>query len=87
MWFSSLLCEAARALCSWIWTLTWVSLRTPRLEDWWVWQEFFLPQALPFHDPTTSSFQRFNVAVTRAKALLIVVGNPLLLGHDPDWKA
>lgn len=36
---------------------------------------------------TTSSFQRFNVAVTRAKALLIVVGNPLLLGHDPDWKA
>lgn len=52
-----------------------------------MWQEFFLPQALPFHDPTTSSFQRFNVAVTRAKALLIVVGNPLLLGHDPDWKA
>jgi helicase MOV-10 len=31
-------------------------------------------------------FQRFNVAVTRAKALLIVVGNPLLLGQDPDWK-
>uniref|UniRef100_A0A8D0PQ39 RNA helicase n=1 Tax=Sus scrofa TaxID=9823 RepID=A0A8D0PQ39_PIG len=31
--------------------------------------------------------KRFNVAVTRAKALLIVVGNPLLLGHDPDWKA
>uniref|UniRef100_A0A452UJN8 RNA helicase n=1 Tax=Ursus maritimus TaxID=29073 RepID=A0A452UJN8_URSMA len=30
--------------------------------------------------------KRFNVAVTRAKALLIVVGNPLLLGHDPDWK-
>jgi hypothetical protein len=24
--------------------------------------------------------------VTRAKALLIVMGNPLLLGHDPDWK-
>lgn len=24
--------------------------------------------------------------MTRAKALLIVVGNPLLLGHDPDWK-
>ncbi|KAM4872954.1 helicase MOV-10 isoform 1-T2 [Thomomys bottae] len=31
--------------------------------------------------------KRFNVAVTRAKALLIVIGNPLLLGHDPDWKA
>ncbi|XP_006149666.2 helicase MOV-10 [Tupaia chinensis] len=30
--------------------------------------------------------KRFNVAVTRAKALLIVVGNPLLLGHDSDWK-
>ncbi|XP_055994945.1 helicase MOV-10 isoform X2 [Sorex fumeus] len=30
--------------------------------------------------------KRFNVAVTRAKALLIVVGNPLLLGHDRDWK-
>ncbi|XP_073906849.1 helicase MOV-10 isoform X3 [Castor canadensis] len=30
--------------------------------------------------------KRFNVAVTRAKALLIVVGNPLLLGQDPDWK-
>ncbi|XP_004689698.1 PREDICTED: putative helicase MOV-10 isoform X2 [Condylura cristata] len=29
--------------------------------------------------------KRFNVAVTRAKALLVVVGNPLLLGHDPDW--
>ncbi|CAK6439183.1 unnamed protein product [Pipistrellus nathusii] len=31
--------------------------------------------------------KRFNVAVTRAKALLIVVGNPLLLSHDSDWKA
>lgn len=30
--------------------------------------------------------KRFNLAVTRAKALLIVMGNPLLLGHDPDWK-
>ncbi|XP_037357184.1 helicase MOV-10 isoform X1 [Talpa occidentalis] len=29
--------------------------------------------------------KRFNVAVTRAKALLIVVGNPRLLGHDHDW--
>lgn len=31
--------------------------------------------------------QRFNVAVTRAQALLIVVGNPLLLGHDKCWGA
>uniref|UniRef100_A0A287CYF8 RNA helicase n=1 Tax=Ictidomys tridecemlineatus TaxID=43179 RepID=A0A287CYF8_ICTTR len=30
---------------------------------------------------------KFNVAVTWAKALLIIVGNPILLGHDPDWKA
>ena len=29
--------------------------------------------------------QRFNVAVTRAKALLIVVGNPYLLRMDPSW--
>lgn len=29
--------------------------------------------------------QRFNVAVTRAKALLIVVGNPRVLSVDPTW--
>ncbi|XP_061113551.1 putative helicase mov-10-B.2 [Conger conger] len=29
--------------------------------------------------------KRFNVAVTRAKALLIVVGNPLILRKDPIW--
>uniref|UniRef100_A0A674EXA2 RNA helicase n=1 Tax=Salmo trutta TaxID=8032 RepID=A0A674EXA2_SALTR len=29
--------------------------------------------------------KRFNVAVTRAKALLIVVGNPLVLRGDPTW--
>ncbi|XP_054905535.1 putative helicase mov-10-B.1 [Poeciliopsis prolifica] len=29
--------------------------------------------------------KRFNVAVTRAKALLIVVGNPLMLSADPNW--
>ncbi|KAG8517695.1 LOW QUALITY PROTEIN: Helicase MOV-10 [Galemys pyrenaicus] len=34
---------------------------------------------------SSSSLGRFNVAVTRAKALLIVIGNPLLLGQDPDW--
>ena len=32
-----------------------------------------------------SVLQRFNVAVTRAKALLIVVGNPYLLRMDPNW--
>uniref|UniRef100_A0AAQ6A7X2 RNA helicase n=1 Tax=Amphiprion ocellaris TaxID=80972 RepID=A0AAQ6A7X2_AMPOC len=29
--------------------------------------------------------KRFNVAVTRAKALLIVVGNPVVLNTDPTW--
>ncbi|XP_008285144.1 putative helicase mov-10-B.2 [Stegastes partitus] len=29
--------------------------------------------------------KRFNVAVTRAKALLIVVGNPIVLNTDPTW--
>ncbi|XP_019369629.1 PREDICTED: putative helicase MOV-10 [Gavialis gangeticus] len=29
--------------------------------------------------------QRFNVAVTRAKALLIIVGNPIVLSKDPHW--
>ncbi|XP_019402364.1 PREDICTED: putative helicase MOV-10 [Crocodylus porosus] len=29
--------------------------------------------------------QRFNVAVTRAKALLIIVGNPVILSKDPHW--
>ncbi|KAG7477792.1 hypothetical protein MATL_G00073410 [Megalops atlanticus] len=30
--------------------------------------------------------KRFNVAVTRAKALLIVVGNPVILNKDPTWE-
>ncbi|MEE6512435.1 hypothetical protein FKM82_019425 [Ascaphus truei] len=29
--------------------------------------------------------KRFNVAITRAKALLIVVGNPVILDKDPNW--
>ncbi|THG94461.1 hypothetical protein EW026_g7015 [Hermanssonia centrifuga] len=31
--------------------------------------------------------RRFNVAITRAQALLIVVGNPLTLGLDPMWRS
>ncbi|KIY67638.1 RNA helicase [Cylindrobasidium torrendii FP15055 ss-10] len=31
--------------------------------------------------------RRFNVAVTRAKALLVVVGDPMVLGLDPLWRA
>lgn len=34
----------------------------------------------------TPAFQRFNVAITRAKALLIVVGNPVVLRKDYRWR-
>ncbi|XP_025829090.1 putative helicase MOV-10 isoform X2 [Agrilus planipennis] len=30
--------------------------------------------------------KRFNVALTRAKALLIVIGNPFLLENDENWR-
>ncbi|KAF5831162.1 P-loop containing nucleoside triphosphate hydrolase protein [Dunaliella salina] len=32
-----------------------------------------------------SNPKRFNVAMTRAKALLILIGNPAVLAHDPNW--
>lgn len=31
--------------------------------------------------------KRFNVAITRAKAMLIMIGNPHILSQDPDWAA
>lgn len=31
-------------------------------------------------------FQRFNVAITRAKCLLIVIGNPLVLETNNCWR-
>ncbi|KAF8868065.1 AAA domain-containing protein [Mucidula mucida] len=33
-----------------------------------------------------ASPRRFNVAVTRAKALLIIIGDPLVLSLDPLWR-
>ena len=30
--------------------------------------------------------KRFNVAVTRAKAMLVVIGDPFLLVRDKMWK-
>ena len=38
-------------------------------------------------DSLIASPQRFNVAITRAKALLIVVGNPHALAADAHWRA
>ncbi|KAI8837363.1 AAA domain-containing protein [Chytridium lagenaria] len=33
------------------------------------------------------NYKRFNVAVSRAKALLVVIGNPVILEMDPYWGA
>ncbi|KAM8830509.1 putative helicase mov-10-B.1 isoform 1-T1 [Synchiropus picturatus] len=38
-----------------------------------------------FHLGFVKNEKRFNVAVTRAKALLVVVGNPRVLKMDPVW--
>jgi superfamily I DNA and/or RNA helicase len=34
-----------------------------------------------------ASPKRLNVALTRARALLIILGNPHLLVHDPSWRS
>lgn len=33
-----------------------------------------------------SSAQRLNVAISRARAMLIIIGNPHLLAEDRSWK-
>uniref|UniRef100_A0A8C8SHY1 RNA helicase n=1 Tax=Pelusios castaneus TaxID=367368 RepID=A0A8C8SHY1_9SAUR len=45
----------------------------------------FLPMDKKFKLGFISNPKRFNVAITRAKALLIVVGNPDVLSQDPHW--
>jgi len=40
-----------------------------------------------FHLGFLQNPKRFNVAITRAKALLIVVGNPNVLQYDENWNA
>ncbi|CAJ1050280.1 putative helicase mov-10-B.1 isoform X2 [Xyrichtys novacula] len=41
---------------------------------------------LDFNIGFLANAKRFNVALTRAKSLLIVVGNPVILNKDPVWK-
>lgn len=47
----------------------------------------FLEQDYYFNLGFLKNPKRFNVAITRAKALLIVVGNPHVLRCDPHWYA
>lgn len=47
----------------------------------------FLEHDKYFNLGFVASPKRFNVAVTRAKALVVVVGNPHVLVADPNWGA
>jgi len=44
--------------------------------------EFDINHALGF----VANPRRFNVAITRAQALLIIVGDPVVLSLDPMWR-
>ncbi len=48
--------------------------------------EQFLQSDFKHHLGFLRNSKRFNVAITRSKALLIVVGNPLLLCQDEHWR-
>ena len=40
---------------------------------------------LSFKNDAILIFQRFNTAITRAKHMLIVIGDPYLLSRDSTW--
>ena len=65
--------------CYWVWRLlesgVWVRPRQAKAEDMKNLGFIFAWIVL----------QRFNVAVTRAKALMIVIGNPNILRHNASW--
>jgi len=46
----------------------------------------FLPHDHKHHLGFLQNPKRFKVAITRAQALLIVIGNPHILYNDPNWK-
>ena len=45
----------------------------------------FLNEDIYYNIGFVANPKRFNVAITRAKALLIIVGNPHVLGRDKHW--
>ncbi|XP_067932378.1 putative helicase mov-10-B.1 [Watersipora subatra] len=49
-------------------------------------QDIYLTHDKDFNLGFIGNPKRFNVAVTRSKALLIVVGNPAILVRDPNWR-
>eukprot|EP01117_Protostelium_nocturnum_P016450 TRINITY_DN6506_c0_g6_i1.p1 TRINITY_DN6506_c0_g6~~TRINITY_DN6506_c0_g6_i1.p1 ORF type:complete len:617 (+),score=142.37 TRINITY_DN6506_c0_g6_i1:3-1853(+) len=46
----------------------------------------FLPSDKLYNLGFLTNYRRLNVAITRAKSLLIVVGNPYVLNEDPYWR-